>query len=169
MNIGSLLVALAIVIAVLPFVLEPLLRKPAKNALSLSTANGNDPTEEHRAVLLALRDLDFDYQLGQVTEEDYKLLRAQLVAQAARFLQQQEQVSDERIEALIRARRQARAQHGECLECGHGLSGEDRFCPRCGTPVPQPCPECGHSLSPEDRFCSRCGYALEPETEKSLL
>jgi predicted amidophosphoribosyltransferase len=70
-----------------------------------------------------------------------------------------------------------------CATCGTDVSGK-RFCPQCGTPVPQTqplqpqqptvtpggaaaangewCPRCGGQVRPGAAFCSHCGHALRP-------
>ncbi len=43
-----------------------------------------------------------------------------------------------------------------CPSCGHRGDPGDRFCSRCGTPLPV-CSQCGSPLDSDDRFCARCG------------
>lgn len=47
-----------------------------------------------------------------------------------------------------------------CTECGHGLSGEENFCPECGAEVVPSCPSCGDELSGGENFCPECGTDL---------
>ncbi|MGP8071102.1 MAG: zinc-ribbon domain-containing protein [Candidatus Bathyarchaeia archaeon] len=56
---------------------------------------------------------------------------------------------------------------GYCVVCGTTNPVGQRFCPRCGTPLPQPgpgptgiCPACYFRNSPAARFCVRCGSVL---------
>lgn len=49
---------------------------------------------------------------------------------------------------------------GACAECGHDLSGDERFCPECGTEVASGCPSCGHDLAGGENFCPECGTDL---------
>jgi predicted amidophosphoribosyltransferase len=51
-----------------------------------------------------------------------------------------------------------------CPTCGAGYDAGDRFCVRCGAPLPAPkgtaaCLSCGAPLGPDDTFCSVCGSA----------
>jgi RNA polymerase subunit RPABC4/transcription elongation factor Spt4 len=46
---------------------------------------------------------------------------------------------------------------GACAECGHGLTGEENFCPECGAEVASNCPSCGYDLAGEEKFCPECG------------
>jgi len=58
----------------------------------------------------------------------------------------------------------------QCMECGHDIPTDAKFCPFCGHQqlVFQKCVNCGKNLSPNARFCSRCGHAVEekPESRK---
>jgi RNA polymerase subunit RPABC4/transcription elongation factor Spt4 len=44
-----------------------------------------------------------------------------------------------------------------CTNCGHELTGEENFCPDCGTEVRSGCPDCGYDLSGEENYCPDCG------------
>lgn len=133
-------------------------------------------TNRRQAVLLALRDLDFDYQANKVAEEDYHTLRAELLNEAAQAIQSQERQTDEAIEALIQSHRKTRstpqpisyAKSGEeaeklCKNCQAPLHNGALFCSKCGTPVEEAvCPKCNLSIHPGNRFCPSCGTAVNP-------
>lgn len=46
----------------------------------------------------------------------------------------------------------------KCITCGFEFEG--KFCPECGTPVPQPaiCPNCGAEVA--GKFCAECGTPI---------
>ena len=48
-----------------------------------------------------------------------------------------------------------------CPECGAGMEGGSKFCPKCGKPVNQmvKCMKCGAMLQPGSKFCPECGAA----------
>src|SRR5512138_1139928 len=73
------------------------------------------PQARRESLLSALRDLDFDYKTGKVSEEDYGPLRAQLLAETA-GLSRQEQDKDDQLEALIQSRRSRKAG-ANCSQC----------------------------------------------------
>ncbi len=64
-----------------------------------------------------------------------------------------------------------------CATCGTDVTGK-KFCPQCGTPVPQPaptasnqavegqsiCPRCNGTVRPGAAFCMHCGAALRAQT-----
>lgn len=122
--------------------------------------------EQHRqAVILALRDLDFDYQAGKVAEEDYQPLRAGLLTEAALLLEKQEREKDDELETLIQSRRRAKEpapQQNACHHCHSPLFKGAKFCSKCGKPVEEvQCPQCQQKLNAGDRFCSTCGAGID--------
>ena len=61
-------------------------KQASKNSQSLQA--------DHQAVIIALRDLDFDYRAGKISEEDYPGIRASLLEKAALTLKDLEESSD---------------------------------------------------------------------------
>jgi len=166
MNVGALLIGLALLVLAIPFVLAPF-RDARRRGFVAAADDRLDLESQREAILNALRDLDFDHQLGKVAEEDYTRLRSQLLGEAAAVIETLKQ-KEEALEALIRARRRSLFQPRECQSCGRGLRAVDRFCPGCGQPVGAACPSCGKVNQPGDRFCTACGMRLGTEDEKYL-
>lgn len=54
---------------------------------------------------------------------------------------------------------QAPAALTPCTSCGNPLAPGAKFCPECGTPVPQAkaCSNCGNEIAPGAKFCPNCG------------
>ena len=129
MQISSLLVGLALLAAALVYVSRPFLEKPRKGAKTVSKA---EQAQTRESVLSALRDLDFDYKTGKIIEEDYQRLRAQLLAEAAQFMQKEDK-EEEQLEALIQSRRKSQPRQLSCPSCGKKIVLGDRFCSSCGT------------------------------------
>jgi hypothetical protein len=134
-------------------------------------------TDQREAVLIALRDLDFDHVVGKLTEEDYAKLRQSLLVNAAAITTQMdnEQRSavadlDARLDTEILAVRQklndGRVPHspdevsGACPTCNRMRLPGDLYCRGCGTQLAPACPECDKTVSPTDRFCMSCGFEL---------
>ncbi len=133
--------------------------------------------DQREAILTALRDLDFDYEVGTVTEEDYTSLRQSLLAKAAAIMTQieQEQATvqadfETHIEAEILAARQnlnggrvtrsVAETDRVCPTCSRVPLADDLYCRGCGTHLAPACPECGQTVAPADRFCVSCGFEL---------
>jgi RNA polymerase subunit RPABC4/transcription elongation factor Spt4 len=113
--------------------------------------------ESNRGILYALRDLDFDYQTGKVSDADYRPLRRKLLSEAAAGLTTEErgrQVAVAQLERAVRAQRKVVAV---CPQCGSGFERGQRYCSRCGSPLSRSCTTCGELMKRNDAFCSACG------------
>lgn len=44
-----------------------------------------------------------------------------------------------------------------CTNCGHDLTGDENFCPECGTELEANCPDCGYELDGSENYCPDCG------------
>ncbi|MBI3740068.1 MAG: zinc ribbon domain-containing protein [Chloroflexi bacterium] len=161
MEISAILIGMGMLGISIPFVISPFRQKHLKNNKKSDTRAQNE--ERRVAVLSALRDLDFDYKIGKVSDEDYVPVRAGLVAEAAQTIQQQDE-EDKRLETLIQARRASRGL--KCEQCGSSVEAGNHFCPKCGTPVNSGvCPSCGKNVRADDLFCPSCGGRLEVQME----
>jgi len=137
MQISALFIGLILLCAALAYVSLPFWKKRKNTSKNLATAQSEGGRE---AVLAALRDLDFDFKTGKVSEEDYQPLRAQLLVQAAQYIEA-EKKGDEQLEALIQSRRKNKQR-----------------------PF-MPFPSCGNKIHAGDLFCSSCGRKLEGRRE----
>lgn len=103
---------------------------------------------ETEATLEALRALEWDYELGNLEEEDYRALQRPLRQRALMLLREEErrrQELEQQIAELVAQRRAERALQAsapllttrtECPVCGHRSALGDRFCASCGTRLP---------------------------------
>lgn len=66
---------------------------------------------EREAILTAVRDLDFDYQTGKFSEEDYLAQRESLMGHGVEILKQIDAIESEAIESAVSARRERISQH----------------------------------------------------------
>ncbi len=122
MDIGSIFLILALLILVALFVSRPFFeRQPPVNQLSDSQDHQiSSLLAERDRVLNALQELDFDYALGKIPEEDYPAQRVRLLQYGAdilRKLDEQQAVApggapmpaplsaEARMEAAVAARR----------------------------------------------------------------
>ncbi|MDP2660626.1 MAG: zinc ribbon domain-containing protein [Dehalococcoidia bacterium] len=162
----------------------------APEAVDLDLEDANSRRE---AVYGAIKELDFEYQLGNLSDADYQSLRSQYRQRAASVLMELDELTEERqaqpaveierdLDAEIEeAVRQVRANANKpparpvertslCSSCGARVGKNSRFCPSCGadlaTPVAKSCAECGVGLEPEDKFCPACGYRLQARRRK---
>lgn len=139
MDLGAILIGLAIFIVAVTYVSNPMVNVPKRHpiyAVPPIKAEGN----QQKDALAAIRDLDFDFQTAKVNQEDYEALRAQLVLEAADYLQQKKQ--DEKIDEMIRARLQSKKESAFkvagktiCSNCGKSVKVGDLFCATCGARI----------------------------------
>jgi RNA polymerase subunit RPABC4/transcription elongation factor Spt4 len=163
MELGALFVGLAMLVGSLPFVIKPF-RGRASGRVSKANILPN-PEDKRKADLSALLDLDFDYRTGKVSEEDYSTVRAQLVSDAAQYIQLEKSLEDEQIEEMIAARRAKPSSSQACSNCGHTIGADSHFCSQCGMVVTQGCPSCGKPVQEGDSFCTICGAKLKHQVE----
>ncbi|HXF84335.1 MAG TPA: zinc ribbon domain-containing protein [Anaerolineales bacterium] len=161
MEISAILLTLGVALLVGFYLYAPFLERQ----LRLVTREEHELSillAERDRVLSALQELDFDFQLGKIPEEDYPTQRANLLQKGAEILKKldeltpqvaqinaethlkrgsastkKRELSDDEIESLIAARRK---QHktksaGFCPKCGKPILTSDRFCPSCGKPL----------------------------------
>ncbi len=87
MFFGLALLAVSIFFVASPFRSPEVQKKTAGQGKPLQDSMNISPENQRQAVLLALRDLDFDYRAGKVAEEDYQALRTNLLAEAEHLME----------------------------------------------------------------------------------
>lgn len=153
MDIGSILVILAILIIVVAYIARPLVEN---RGFAVTDADRRYSTlqAQRDQVLTILQELDMDHSMGKVPQEEYAAQRAVLVARGASVLKEIDQLrgpgkairltngskdaATSQLEAQIEeAVSQIRTEQNGfdanfCSNCGNALEGGDRFCPHCG-------------------------------------
>ncbi len=163
MTISSILIGFVLLGASIAFVFLPFRQKPRATLKALNADGDYDRKRE--SVLSALRDLDFDFKTGKVSEEDYTPVRTRLMAEAAQYFEQ-EKKEEEKLETLIQTRRTSQQKVVNCDHCGESIEASQRFCSKCGSAVNKDlCPSCGKKNRVGDLYCSSCGNRLEVKLE----
>lgn len=178
MDIGAIFLLLALVMLVVFFIARPFLsRRPALARRTVDKQRLPALQVEHERVIQALQELDFDYSLGKVPEEDYPSQRNTLLQQGAEVLQKLDALRPQpavaqtvdRLEEALVARRKALSQ--EASDAATARQNEDlevlisaRRRARNGS-LPREksigfCPHCGKPIYKSDRFCPKCGTEL---------
>ena len=140
MTTGSILLAIALFIVLLLFLLRPFLTpssvdEPATMRQKLLTQKEN--------LLRQIRALDFDHNTGKIPGEIYRTQRTHLIREAALILQQLDSHTadpndiEAAIETAIATLRQTSS------------NDQGNFCPHCG-----------QAIDPNDKFCAACGHQL---------
>lgn len=171
MDLGSILLGVALLLSVAFIVARPLLERAA--AGEPEPAQAEALLFERDRVLSALRDLDFDHATGKLPDDDYAVQRARLVAEGTAVLKQLDALApsaapgaapvspdlDAELEAAI-ARRRSRPAPAALPK---PLDAEIEAAVTERRQVARFCSQCGHPLQPGDRFCGACGAAVKAE------
>lgn len=131
-----------------------------------------DPVEERlrrlnsekESVYSALKEIDFDYNTGKLSKEDYDELEKKYKSQAVALLKEIDSIGgksyiqdlDEEIEREIRAVRKTELTDDEEIEREIANARQSRILEDSGLT----CSLCGNMYKPDDRFCSKCGARL---------
>ncbi|MBI2305040.1 MAG: zinc ribbon domain-containing protein [Chloroflexi bacterium] len=185
-----LFIALGLGLLAIGYVAFPLFRSQAPlEAEALGEGTPYGLTSRKDSVLYALQDLEFEREVGSLSEADYRTLDQRYRARAISILKEMdENIGDESLEADIERRvkslrrssakepmeetieRQVAAlrQHPQekgkpCPRCGQSTGVGDRFCRHCGQNLAFLCPHCGQEQDMTSRFCTQCGESLEVE------
>ena len=134
MSVG---VCIVIVTAVFIFVFRPFMTTRGRvGQTDAGSGRGNRLIEDREALYDAIRELDFDYRMGKVEEDDYRATRSRYEGRAIELMRAIEETAgpspeiDERIEREIAALR--RKDTDTCAGCGSASPAGARFCPQCG-------------------------------------
>jgi len=166
MQIVSIFFTLGILIFVGVFLYMPFLERRARRVTEEEHESSTLMAERER-VVNSLQELEFDYSLGKVPEEDYPTQRANLLQKGADVLRKLDELApikaqndkDARAERAIAARRKnGSGKEGstdddiESMISSRRRSHKEKtagFCPKCGKPV-----------MASDKFCPACGKTL---------
>src|SRR6476659_1219090 len=168
MQITAIFFTLAILILVAIYLYAPFMERRARRVTPEEHELSALMVERDR-VINSLQELDFDFKLGKVPNEDYPTQRASLLQKGADILRQIDTIAppptasqdvDARIEKANAARRadasvaipEVSDDDLESMVAARRKSSKEKssgFCPKCGKPV-----------MVSDRFCPSCGKAL---------
>jgi hypothetical protein len=130
-------IAFAAAAIAIGFLIAPLRRAGAEMSVPPSAASR--AADERGSVLTAIRGLDEDFEIGKLTEADYREMRLTLRAEAVELLRVERAALEEA----------AGAEHA-ALEEAAGADG-----------TPRSCPGCEAETRADARFCSQCGAPLD--------
>lgn len=169
MELGAILVLLALLVGVGYFLAAPLLRGAAMRPLD-ETPEASALLAERDRVITALQELDFDFNLGKVPENAYPEQRAELLQQGAEILRRLDELAPttEAVQdASARIERAAAAGGSQAGSPARMLADDKiesmlaarraaRHAKSAGF-----CPRCGKSVLTSDQFCPNCGKSLQ--------
>jgi len=147
----------------------PLMR-PAARLVTGSAASEDELeelTRERDSAYAAIKELEFEYQLGNLSPEDFQGLRDQYAERAARALSRLDAARERAAASAAAAPALAPAPDiellppGVCPLCRQPVEPEDRFCAECGAMLSRFCRACGAQRDPDETSCARCGAPFE--------
>ena len=167
MQIVSIFFSLGILILVGVFLYAPFLERRARGVTEDEHETSSLLAERER-VVNSLQELENDYQLGKVPEEDYPVQRTNLLQKGADILRKLDELEpvkaqndkDARIERALAARRKNGSnKQGELtdddVESMIASRRKGRKAKSAGF-----CPKCGKPVMTSDKFCPSCGKTL---------
>ena len=176
MDIGSIFLLIGILIVVLIFIFQPFLDERRHRSL-ITQALPTAEKEMHVSALLAERDrilralqeLEFDYHLGKIPEEDYPIQRQYLLQKGVEVIKTLDKIDGDdnsedqiqRIEKIINENRVDGDDNSEIMI--KDVDIESMIAARKRTKDSKPdgfCPKCGKPVSKNDKFCAKCGKTL---------
>lgn len=150
MDMGSILIGLALAIAVATFVARPLIQGEGEKITEVDRRLSELQAERDR-VLSRIQELDMDFTMGKIMEEHYHSQRDVLMLYGAEILKELDvkagmvstpkdpvALDDEIEAAVVRIRTQDGSKTPvSCPTCNEAVQKGDRFCTHCGTPLKQ--------------------------------
>jgi hypothetical protein len=168
MQLTAIFFTLAILILVAIYLYAPFTERRARRVTQEEHELSSLLAERDR-VINSLQELDFDFKLGKIPDEDYPGQRATLLQKGADILRQIDEMApqinstqdaDARLEKAIAARR------ADAPVAKQEVSDDDIeslvSARRKGRKVKSSgfCPKCGKPIVASDRFCPACGKSL---------
>lgn len=152
-------IIISIGLTALAFVLKPLMSKEyiAFDQRDEKTIKLDSLLSKKNKIYIDIKDLDFEFGIGKMAEDDYRSLRKQSMAEVADVIHEIDisgggssegngKITDDYIEKLIAAKRKTTATEGEIVITSH--------------PEILTCSQCGLENNIEAKFCSECGTKL---------
>jgi hypothetical protein len=156
MDLASWMAVLAVAILAIAFIARPFIEKDGFAVTEKGKASSTLLAERDR-IITVLQELELDYAMGKVSQEDYQIQRENWVRQGASIMKQLDELGvgvtvastngsvlkelDAEVEAAIARRRESLEKDIEtdpskfCGHCGSELQRGDRFCSHCGAAV----------------------------------
>ena len=134
-----------------------------------------DLLSQRDATYAGIRELEFEHELGNLSQDDYQVLRDEYRRKAAGLLKEIEETSlaapdtaaspDAELQTAVNRLRERRGESSaplsRCPLCRERVAAGDNHCVNCGAALARFCSGCGEAREPGDRFCRFCGSAQE--------
>ncbi len=136
----TVLVTLILTVLAFAFIIYPLLKRKSRSVNSVEDEKTRELNSKRDTTYSMLKELEFDFQSGILTEDDYQDLEIRYRRKAISILRDINDLEkgsevEEEIERQILELRQNKGRF--CPQCGVRYQDNDRFCSRCGTNLSQ--------------------------------
>ena len=135
------LILILILSAATVYVALPYWQRRVAVKSNLKNSHIADLLERRDNLLATIKDIEFDYQTGKISPEDFAEMNAKYRSEAVAILKRIDGAvkgknkNKEKIEAELRQLKARRKNtNGKfCANCGNAVQPGDRFCTQCGT------------------------------------
>jgi hypothetical protein len=84
------------------------------------------------SIYMAMKDLEFDYSTGKLSEEDYHDLREKFAVEAGEVLREIDETAKGESAGTARSKTASKVKAKACSDCGFKIEPDDSFCQSCG-------------------------------------
>ena len=112
-------------------------------------------TLQKEATYSTIKELEFDFSMGKLSEEDFEALKKQYKLDALKYMEEIDQLQASK-NGITRGPEKRPKDETE----------KDKSTPiKTGLPLKTDifCTQCGEKADPRDAFCSNCGYELKKD------
>ncbi len=132
--------------------------------------------EEKEEAYNALKEAEFDYETGKLSDKDYGIIKekySKIAVEAMQKIEKHEKQPSKK-DGVVGV---AQEDTAKCANCGKTLPNGAKFCQSCGNKVkPQAqvkkkannCHSCGSEYKKEDKFCPSCGNKVRPQANANI-
>jgi len=136
----TLFVGLVLAVLTFAFISYPFFKQRLRSADSVEDERLRELYSKRDTAYSMLKELEFDYQSGILSEEDYRELGERYKRKAISILRNVNDLRkvsnvEEEIERQVLELHQRKGR--VCPQCGTRCQESDRFCSRCGTSLSQ--------------------------------
>ncbi|HHL72593.1 MAG TPA: zinc ribbon domain-containing protein [Bacteroidetes bacterium] len=131
---AEFIIAFMLIVAVTAYIAYPFYQANVQHISFEQNHRAEDLEARKTEIYSAIKDIEFDYEMGKLSEEDFLALREKYKAEAISVLRE----LDHQSQARNKKQRHHKAPKGQqrfCTQCGNALHVKDKFCSNCGTKV----------------------------------
>jgi hypothetical protein len=155
MDIGSILLGLALVLLVAAYIGRPLLVKSGL-AVSVEDRQLSELQAQRDRILNRLQELDMDFAMSKILETDYQAERQAVMQDGTEVFKDIDALVGSSPGSAKRVSREDEIEAEVAKLRGSPTAAKEGFCPSCGAEVQK-----------SDAFCTSCGTSLQVAEEAS--